>query len=114
MSGPDSPFRTELEQAIFEPKRKLVHEARTPNFPLREELMPAGVRLLGLDLVGRLPRDLILADDLKKTAKTTSETSVTLNLSTSYPDVLAARYYYRREPPRRGQSQQHLASVRRI
>lgn len=83
MSEHKSPFFTELEQAIFEPRRKLVHEARSPNVPIRERLLPVGVRLLGLDLSGKLPANLILTDDFKKTAKTASRTFVEMSLNTS-------------------------------
>lgn len=83
MSERDSPFRTELERFVFEPKRKLVHEARSPNVPIRETLIPAGVLLLRVELEGELPNDLVLEEDFKKTVKTASQTSVRVALSAS-------------------------------
>jgi hypothetical protein len=83
MSERDSPFKTELEQLVFEPKRKLVHEARRPQRSIRDQLTPHRLRLLSLELSGTLSDNLILASDLKKTVKTVSRTFVNVTLNTS-------------------------------
>jgi hypothetical protein len=83
MSELDASFRTELEQAIFEPKRELVHNARRPAEPIKEKLQPLGVRLLSFELVGKLPNNLILSDELEATVKTIAQTAVRVTLDLS-------------------------------
>ena len=61
-----------------------MHEARGPApASIEKKLSPAGIRLLSLELIGELPRDLILSDNIKRTVKTTATTNVSLNLNLS-------------------------------
>ena len=54
-----------------------------PRRPIEKKLSPAGIRLLSLELIGELPRDLILSDNIKRTVETTATTNVSLNLNLS-------------------------------
>jgi hypothetical protein len=67
MADEDAPFASELEALIAEPRRRLVGEARRPQTPIRERLIPVGLRLLQLAIHGTLPPNLVLTVVTEKT-----------------------------------------------